>query len=229
MTTIGTICARGGSKGVPRKNIRPLLGKPLIVHTIEQALACPSIERVFVSTDDAEIAAVAEAAGAEVPFLRPAELAGDAAPKIPAIRHLVDHVKAQGVAVSRIVDLDPTSPLREQADIEACIELLTDDADVVITGYPADKNPYFNMVQALPDGGYDLVKKPEHPLARRQDAPAVYSMNASIYVWWDHTLDKGLFGARTRLHVMPHERSVDIDDEIGFALVELLMGRKRQQ
>lgn len=229
MTTIATICARGGSKGVFRKNVRALLGKPLIAHTIEQARACSSIERVFVSTDDEEIAAVAEAAGAEVPFLRPAELASDTAPKIPAIRHLVNYVKTLGIPVSRIVDLDPTSPLREPADILACIDLLTEDSDVVITGYHADKNPYFNMVQPMPGGGYDLVKKLDRSVARRQDAPAVYSMNASIYVWWENTLDKGLFGARTRLHVMPHERSIDIDDEVGFALVELLMGRKQQR
>jgi len=228
MTTIATICARGGSKGVPRKNVRPLLGKPLITHTIEQALACPLIERVFVSTDDGEIAAIAEAAGAEAPFRRPAELASDTAPKIPVIRHLVDHVKGLGVPVSRIVDLDPTSPLREADDIETCINLLGEDTDVVITAYLADKNPYFNMVEALPNGGYDLVKKQAGTPVRRQDASAVYAMNASVYVWWEHTLDRGLFGARTRLHVMPHERSVDVDDEIGFALVELLMGRKRQ-
>jgi CMP-N,N'-diacetyllegionaminic acid synthase len=226
VTTIATICARGGSKGVPRKNVRDLLGKPLIAYTVEQACAAPVVDRVFVSTDDEEIAEVAANAGAEVPFIRPAELASDTAPKIPVIRHLVDHIKRQGIPVTRIIDLDPTSPLREQSDIEACVNLLDEDTDVVITAYPADKNPYFNMVQALAGSGYDVVAKTDNPLDRRQDAPTVYSMNASIYVWWERTLGKGLFGPRTRLHVMPHERSVDIDDEIGFALVELLMRRK---
>jgi CMP-N-acetylneuraminic acid synthetase len=226
VTTIASICARGGSKGVPGKNIRPLLGKPLIVWTIEQALKVPAIQRVVVSTDSPEIAAVAEAAGARVPFLRPAALATDGAPKIPVIRHLVDHEKASGVAVSRVVDLDPTSPLRNTADIEKCLSLLSPDVDVVITGYAAEKNPYFNMVEALPGGGFGLVKTPAAALARRQDAPAVYAMNASIYVWWERTLDCGLFGPRTRLHVMPRERSIDIDSEIDFALVELLMKRK---
>jgi CMP-N-acetylneuraminic acid synthetase len=227
VTTVASVCARGGSKGVPGKNIRPLLGKPLIVWTIEQALAVPAIQRVVVSTDSPEIARLAEAAGAKVPFLRPAALATDGAPKMPVIRHLVDHENASGVAVSRIVDLDPTSPLREVADIERCLDMLTQDADVVISGYAAEKNPYFNMVEALPGGGYDLVKRPAAAFDRRQDAPPVYAMNASIYVWWEHTLDRGLFGPRTRLHVMPRERSIDIDSEVDFALVELLMKRKR--
>ncbi|WP_222822951.1 acylneuraminate cytidylyltransferase family protein [Nitrospina gracilis] len=110
MTTIATICARGGSKGVPRKNIRPVLGRPLIEYTIEQAKACTLIDQVYVSTEDEEIAEVARRAGAEVPFLRPAELASDNAAKIPVIRHLVDGVSRLGVDVRTIVDLDPTSP-----------------------------------------------------------------------------------------------------------------------
>lgn len=223
MTTICSICARGGSQGVPRKNIRPLLGKPLIVHTIEQALACRAIERVFVSTDDAEIAAVAAAAGAEVPFLRPAELATSSAAKIPVIEHLVEQVEAMGVAVSRIIDLDPTSPLREIADIEAAAALLDGDTDCVITGYPAEKNPYFNMVEQGPDGNIGLVKPLPSGVTSRQAAPKVWSMNASIYVWHRHTLRAGLWNGRTRLYEMPHERSVDIDNEIDFRMVEMLM------
>ena len=226
MTTIATICARGGSRGVPGKNIRPLAGKPLIAHTIEQALAVDAIERVFVSTDSEEIADVARNHGAEVPFLRPAELATSEAGKLPVIRHLVDHVMAAGINVRRIVDLDPTSPLRAVSDIEACLELLDDGADAVITAYAADKNPYFNMVESLPGGGFGLCKQLGGAVLRRQDAPDVYSMNASIYVWWLDTLDKGLFGAGTRLHVMPRERSVDIDSPLDFEIVELLMEKR---
>lgn len=222
MTTIASICARGGSAGVPRKNIRPLLGKPLIVYSIEQALACPAIQRVFVSTDDREIADVARQAGAEVPFLRPAELATSTAPKIPVIAHLVERAEAMGVDVSRIVDLDPTSPLRAQSDIDACIGLLDADTDVVITAYPAEKNPYFNMVEEKPDGNVGLVCG-GRGITSRQQAPRVYSMNASIYVWHRHTLSKGLWDGRVRLHVMPRERSVDIDEPIDFQLVEMLM------
>ena len=189
MTTIATICARGGSQGLPGKNIRPLQGKPLIAWTIEQALACAAIDSVHVSTDDPAIAEVARACGAEVPGLRPAELATAAAPKLPVIAHLVGAVEAQGVTVSRIVDLDPTSPLRDLADIDACLGLLDDGTDCVITAYPAEKNPYFNMVELNSDGLAGLSKPPAGAISGRQQAPAVYAMNASIYVWHRHSLD----------------------------------------
>lgn len=223
MTVIATICARGGSVGVPRKNIKDLLGKPLIVYTIEQALACSEIDRVFVSTDDEEVAQVALQAGAEVPFIRPAELATSKAAKIPVIQHLVEYVEGLGVTVSKIVDLDPTSPLRNIKDIETCLLMLDDECDVVITGYASDKNPYFNMVEQQKDGYMGLVKSAGDAVVARQLAPNVYSMNASIYVWHRHTLAKGLWDGRTRIHIMPHERSVDIDAPIDFKLVELLM------
>jgi CMP-N,N'-diacetyllegionaminic acid synthase len=226
MATIATICARGGSQGLPRKNLRPLLGKPLVVHSIEQALACRAIDAVYVSTDSTDIAQVARAAGAEVPFLRPAELATSEAPKLPVVRHLVASVEALGTAVERIVDLDPTSPLRHIDDIHACLELLDAQTDVVITGYEAEKNPYFNMVEPGPDGGVRLVKPPAGQVHSRQAAPKVYAMNASIYVWHRRTLDKGLWEGRARLHVMPRERSIDIDSELDFKLVELLMTQK---
>jgi CMP-N,N'-diacetyllegionaminic acid synthase len=226
MSTIATICARGGSQGVPGKNIRPLAGKPLIVHTIEQARACRAIDKVYVSTDDARIADVASQAGAEVPFLRPAELATADAPKIPVIRHLVESVEARGQRIERIVDLDPTSPLREIADIEACLALLTPETDVVITAYEAEKNPYFNMVEYDAQGRVRLVKTPPAAVEARQAAPKVYAMNASIYVWHRHTLAKGLWEGRAALHVMPRSRSIDIDTPLDFKLVELLMQEK---
>lgn len=229
MSTIATVCARGGSTGVPGKNIRLLLGKPLIVYTIEQALACPGIDSVFVSTDSEDIADVARRAGAQIPFLRPAELATATAPKMPVIRHLVEAVERAGIGVDRIVDLDPTSPLREMADIHACLGLLDDQTDVVITGYEAEKNPYFNMVERQPDGNVTLVKRPDRPITGRQQAPTVYAMNASIYVWHRHTLDMGLWSGRTRIHVMPRERSIDIDTPLDFRIVELLMSEKNEQ
>jgi CMP-N-acetylneuraminic acid synthetase len=229
MTTIATICARGGSKGVPGKNIRPLLGKPLIVYTIEQARACALIDAVYVSTDSDAIAELAHAAGAIVPFRRPAALAEDTTPKLPVIEHLVKWVEVAHHPVHRIVDLDPTSPLREVSDIAACIELLDTETDVVITGYESEKNPYFNMVEMRPDGGVQLVKRPTQEIAGRQAAPKVYAMNASIYTWHRHTLEKGLWGGIARLHVMPRARSVDIDSELDFRLVEILMRDRVQQ
>jgi len=227
VSTIATICARGGSRGLPGKNIRPLLGKPLIVYTIEQALACRSIDAVYVSTDDEAIAQVASAAGARVPFLRPAALATAEAPKIPVIEHLVQAVEKAGARVERVVDLDPTSPLRDVQDVEACLRLLDADADVVITGYEAEKNPYFNMVELQRDGTAALVKPLPAAVETRQAAPKVYAMNASIYVWRRGSLAKGLWNGRARLHVMPRERSIDVDTLLDFRLVELLMKEKQ--
>lgn len=223
MTTIASICARGGSTGLPRKNIKLLHGKPLIAYTIEQALACPEIERVFVSTDDEEIAEVARNAGAEVPFLRPAELASSTAAKLPVIRHLVEAVEQMGVPVTRIVDLDPTSPLRLVSDISRCIDMLEEATDVVITAYPAEKNPYFNMVELKPDGNIGLVKLLAGGVVARQQAPVVYAMNASVYVWHRHTLHQGLWDGQVKLHIMPRERSIDIDSYLDFKLVEILL------
>ena len=226
MTTIATICARGGSAGVPGKNIRLLDGKPLIAHTIEQALKSPEINRTVVSTDSEEIAEIARDHGAEVPYLRPAELATATAAKLPVIQHLIEHLDASGARIDRIIDLDPTSPLRTLDDISTCLELLTPETNVVLTAYEAEKNPYFNMIEAQQGGGYDLVKRHDPPFVRRQDAPQVLSMNASIYVWWRHTLKGGMFGPRTQVHVMPRERSIDIDAPLDFEIVELLMERK---
>jgi CMP-N-acetylneuraminic acid synthetase len=224
MKTIATICARGGSVGVPRKNIRPLLGKPLIAHTIEQALALPQVDAVYVSTDDAEIAEVARQHGARVPFLRPAELATGTAPKIPVIEHLCAWVETHDGPFGRLVDLDPTSPLRTLEDITTCLSLLDDRTDAVITAFESEKNPYFNMVERKPDGNIGLVKSDAGGgVVARQLAPHVYSMNASIYVWHRHTLNKGLWNGRLKLHVMPRERSIDIDSPLDFRIVEMLM------
>ncbi|MBX3625485.1 MAG: acylneuraminate cytidylyltransferase family protein [Rhizobacter sp.] len=224
MKTIATICARGGSVGVPRKNIRPLLGKPLIAHTIEQALGLPQIDAVYVSTDDAEIAEVARQHGARVPFLRPAELATSTAPKIPVIEHLCHWVESNDGTFDRLVDLDPTSPLRTLDDITTCLSLLDDETDAVITAFESEKNPYFNMVERKPDGSIGLVKSDAGGgVVARQLAPHVYSMNASIYVWHRHTLTKGLWNGRLKLHEMPRERSIDIDSSLDFRIVEMLM------
>lgn len=222
-----SICARGGSKGVPGKNIRPLLGKPLIAWTIEQALRSSVADQVFVSTDSPEIAEVARANGARVPFLRPAELATAQAAKVPVIEHLVQWVEANVSDVDTVIDLDPTSPLREVFDIQACLEMLDSETDLVITGYASDKNPYFNMVERKASGYYARVCDQADEAAGRQSAPVVYAMNASIYVWRRSALASSLWASpRVRLYTMPRERSIDIDSPLDFEWVEHLMKRK---
>ncbi len=228
-----TVCARGGSKGVPNKNLRMLRGRPLIVHTIEQGLSTPSIGRVVVSTDSREIAALAKEAGAEVPFLRPSELATDEAPKLPVIQHAVRRCMQEwNERPELIVDLDPTSPLRTVEDIEGCIHLALDnpECESVITGYRSNKNPYFNMVEIGPSGYATLSKPGANGIGRRQDAPVVYAMNASIYVWRREALFKRerVVSGAVRLYEMPEERSIDIDSEVDFKLVELLMEQRKQ-
>lgn len=228
MTTIATICARAGSQGVPGKNIRDMRGKPLIAYSIEQALRCPEVDEVFVSTDSEEIADIASRYGASVLGLRPPHLAVADAPKLPVIRHLVEAIEESGVEVRRIVDLDPTSPLREVADISTCIGMLDANTDTVVTGYLSDKNPYFNMIEKKDDGGFAPVVRPSADLPGRQAAPPVYAMNASVYCWWRSSFANSLWEGRVRLHVMPRERSIDIDHEIDWKLVELLLEERER-
>lgn len=210
--TIATICARGGSKGLPGKNIREFVGKPLIAHTIAHALGCDALDGVYVSTDDEQIAEVAKAAGATVPYLRPAELATDQAGKLPAIEHLVAHLEKQGQAIARIVDLQPTSPLRESSDISAALKA-NPDAQLVVSVYEAQDNPYFNLVEPHGEGLVRLSKS--HGATRRQDLPRVYALNGSIYVWQRaalaHAAVHGLWSVSVAPYVMPRWKSADID------------------
>lgn len=221
-----TICARGGSKGVPNKNIRTVAGKPLIAHTIDHALQWDRSTDVVVSTDSSEIAEVAEQYGAEVPFLRPEHLASDSAAKLPVIQHAHEYMtEERGTDYDYIVDLDATAPLRKVEDIENCFEVLrTSDSHNVYTVTEADKNPYFNMVELDQNGYASLSKQAQSEIVRRQDAPSVYAMNASVYIWEQGHLQgtDSIHQDRTRVSVMPPERSVDIDRMIDLAFVEFL-------
>ena len=227
---IATICARGGSKGLPGKNIRALGGKPLIVHSIEVALDCPAIQGVYVSTDDATIAQVSRDAGAQVPFLRPAHLATDEAPKLPALEHLVSTLESEIGPIEVVVDLQPTSPLRHVADIEEALRR-SEGFDLVLSVCEARDNPYFNLVELGADGAAGLSKGKGQ--GRRQDAPTVYALNGSIYVWRRSALRQaalhGLWSAgRIGISVMPRERSVDIDDLTDFEYAQWLLEHRNR-
>ena len=226
MKILCTICARAGSKGVTNKNLRPINSKPLIVYSIEQALATKLFDQIVVSSDSAEIRNVALANGATDAVERPFELASDTAPKLPAIRHCVESSEKKFGQFEVIIDLDATAPLRNPEDILGALELLkTTNSDNVITGTPAHRSPYFNLVETNEQGIVHLSKQPRAAVDRRQDSPECFDMNASIYVWRRHALfeNETLFTKSTRLFVMPRERSIDIDSQDDFDMVEWLM------
>lgn len=231
MSLICTICARGGSKGVVGKNSRTLLGRPLLAWTIEQARQTGLFTAIAFSSDSDALLEEALRSGADIAVKRPDEMATDAAPKIPAIRHCLEQAMLRtGHTPEIFVDLDVTSPLRLASDITGAVALLRDSgAPNVITGAPARRSPYFNLVEERKDGSVGLSKIADPPIVRRQDSPRCFDMNASIYVWRVAAfLDKpAVFYPDTRLFEMPEERSVDIDSEVDFALVELLF-RQRQ-
>lgn len=228
--TIGSVCARGGSKGVPRKNLRALHGQPLIAYALEQAHRSQAFDRIVTSTDDPEIAAVARQHGAEVPFLRPPELAQDTSSKWHVFRHLVQEIEARGWGrVGIVADLDTGAALRTPADIRACVARLVETgADVCVTAYEADHNPHYNMVETDAEGFARVCQPHEVPITNRQQAPTVYNLSPSIFAIRRSALFAAEHWSRCRmaLSVIPRDRAVDIDTEFDFQLVEFLLGRK---
>ena len=224
---VGAVCARGSSKGVPRKNLRCLAGKPLIAHAIQCAHSCSTLRRVVVSTDDHAIADVSREEGAEVPFIRPAHLALDDTSKWPVFQHLVEALEhADGERVDVLVDLDAGVPLRRPSDIDGCVnQLLSGTADVVSTAYEADRNPYFNMVELEAEGFAKIVKSPQVPIVCRQAAPPVYNLSPAVYAIRRDALWKYSHWSEARLEIypLPRERAIDIDSELDLRLAEFLM------
>jgi CMP-N,N'-diacetyllegionaminic acid synthase len=218
------IPARGGSKGLPGKNIKMFCGKPLIAHTIEQAKQSKYIDRVIVSTEAEEVSRISLQYGADVPFMRPMELAGDSSSTADALLHAINWIENKDQYLFDIlVLLHATTPLRSVEDIDKSIALLIEEsADNVFSVTESHRNPYFNMVEQDKDGFVKLVKEGNY--FTRQSAPKVYDMNASIYVWWKEIFKtrNGLFSDKTRLYVMPKERSIDIDDSLDFRIAEFL-------
>lgn len=223
------ISARGGSKGVPGKNIKKLLGKPLIGWSIEQAKNCPEIDKVVVSTDSEEIAGIARSFGAEVPFIRPAELANDTVGKWQVWQHgleMCDSIYKEPIDV--FVDLDCTSPLREISDISNAIrQFHRENVDAVFSICEARKNPYFNMLEK-PNGRLMLSKSFPKPVLRRQDAPKVFEHVASIYVLDPKYLRKGigLLSGNVQGYNIGPQKSLDIDSDFDFELIEFLMKKR---
>lgn len=226
-TILCTICARGGSKGIPNKNIREVGGKPLLGHTVEHALKWGRSTDIVVSTDNQKIAAVGEQFGATVPFMRPEHLASDDAAKLPVIQHAYEEMVAEtGRDYDYVVDLSVTTPLRVVSDIENCFRTVHNtDARNAYTVTEADVNPYFNMVELDEDGYASISKESNEPIIRRQDAPEVYAINAAVYVYEESYLRgaESVHGKKTRVTIMPPKRSVDIDRPIDLKFARFLI------
>lgn len=224
--TVCFVFARGGSKGLPGKNTKLLAGKPLIAHSIEVARACARVESVIVSTDDSGIAEEAQKWGAEVPFLRPPELATDGAPEWLAWRHAIDWFERERGKFDVFLSLPPTSPFRALEDVDACLDVLDADrrTDAVITVREAERSPYFNMVSLDPHGYAGLVVRPKDGITRRQDAPPVYDITTVAYAvrpaYIRHA--ERLLEGKVRTVQVPAERALDIDTPYDFELAEAI-------
>lgn len=223
------VFARGGSKGVPGKNIRHLAGKPLIAYAIECALSSSYVDKVIVSTDSEEIASIAKTYGADVPFIRPEELATDDSSEWLAWQHALEFLREKGEMPDIFLSVPATSPLREPSDLNACVEKLSSkNLDVVITASEATRNPYFNMIRIDDNGAVALAVRPTYPIVRRQDAPQFYDMATVAYAVRSQFILKhhGLFDGQVGCVVVPSERAIDIDTELDFKVAELLMREK---
>jgi N-acylneuraminate cytidylyltransferase/CMP-N,N'-diacetyllegionaminic acid synthase len=226
---LAIIPARGGSKGIPGKNILPLLGKPLIAYTIDAARKASLIGRVLVSTDDPEIAAIATQFGAEVPFLRPPELARDETPTLPVLQHLLTQLKlSENYEPEIIVLLQPTSPLRRAGDIDRAVTLLQQTgADSAVSLCAAEHSPYW-MNRLKGDRVLPFLENVPN-YARRQDLPPVYRINGAVYATRRRILmeQNRLLGEDTRGMVMDAESSVDIDTLLDLKIAMLILQERQ--
>ncbi|MDR1481062.1 MAG: acylneuraminate cytidylyltransferase family protein [Synergistaceae bacterium] len=225
----GYVFARGGSKGIPGKNIKPMHGKPLIAYSIEALRESRYVSRVIISTDDRDIARVAAEYGAEVPFMRPAELASDSSPEVLAWKHALSEAKREGTMPGILVSAPATSPLRSPGDIDAAVDMLAEtDADIVISVTPSSRSPYFNMATRDESGRTRLFAAFPGGVERRQDAPPVYDMTTVAYAAKSrYVMDCGsLMEGDVRSIIVPAERAADIDTQLDFDFAEFLIRRR---
>jgi N-acylneuraminate cytidylyltransferase/CMP-N,N'-diacetyllegionaminic acid synthase len=229
---LALVPARSGSKGLPLKNIRPLHGKPLLCWPIETAQASRYVDRVIVSTDSAEFADIAKKAGADVPFLRPAELASDTAPSIAFILHALDTLEAQGEKFDYLVLLEPTSPLTEAGDVDAALEAIDanrNSADAIVSvAELVSSHPAFAV--RVGDGGImrPYAAQSFGKLPRRQDIEPLFSLDGSLYISGVEALRTyhGFCHERTMSHIMPHYKSYEIDDLVDFICIEAILSQR---
>ncbi len=225
---LGLVPARGGSKGLPGKNTASLAGKPLIVWTLEAALAAACVDDVVVSTDSEHIAEVAAEAGARVPFVRPADLAQDDTPMVDVVLHALDELERRGRTYSAVALLQPTSPLRTARHIDEAAALKSETgSQAVVSVVESEHSPLWSNTLP-PDGRMGAFLRPEAVSARRQDLPKHYRLNGAIYLIDTPTLrtERAFVGAFAVAYVMPREASVDVDEELDLAFAEFLLSRE---
>ncbi|MDY4941767.1 MAG: acylneuraminate cytidylyltransferase family protein [Candidatus Limisoma sp.] len=229
MKTLYVIPARGGSKGIPHKNIKPLAGKPLIGYSIDVARQLAADDDICLTTDDPEIAATAESMGLNVPFLRPASLATDTCGTYEVLIHALDFYRDRGIDYDTLVLLQPTSPMRTADDVRAAMALYSPDIDMVVTVKEAASNPYYNCYETDNDG-FLHISKGDGGYNRRQDAPKVWEYNGAVYVINVESLRRMPLSAftRRRMSVMPAERSVDLDTPVDWLIAEKLIENSKQ-
>ncbi len=229
MKTLYVIPARGGSKGIPHKNIKPLAGKPLIGYSIDVARQLADDADNCLTTDDPEIARTAESMGLNVPFLRPASLATDTCGTYEVLIHALDFYRDRGIDYDTLVLLQPTSPMRTADDVRAALELYSPDIDMVVTVKEAASNPYYNCYETDSDG-FLHISKGDGGYTRRQDAPKVWEYNGAVYVINVESLRQMPLSAftRRRMSVMPAERSVDLGTPIDWLIAEKLIENSQQ-
>ena len=224
MRTFAFIFARGGSKGVPGKNIKEICGKPLIAYPIEIAKEIESIEKIFVSTEDDNIATVAKKFGADI-IPRPHDLAQDDSPEWLAWQHAVKWLEEKGESFDLFVSLPTTSPLRNKKDITQCLAVLDKETDIVIGITKAIRSPWFNMVQKNDSGFIEVLMKNDNRYSRRQETPEVFDVTTVAYVSRPEYIRKAtdIFDGQVKGVEIPAERALDIDTELDWEFVEFMV------
>lgn len=227
MRTYAFIFARGGSKGLPGKNIRHLIGKPLIAHSLIIASQVKEIEQTFVSTDSVQIGSIAESYGATV-IERPIELAQDDSPEWLAWRHAVRWVREQVGDFDRFVSLPATAPMRLEEDVRSSLKALNSETDAVVTITPSNRSPWFNMLRTDNNGRLTILLESNVDITRRQDAPKVYDLTTLAYVVRPDFImsHDNIWQGRVCGILIPQERALDIDSEYDFKIAEYLMAER---
>lgn len=221
MKCLFIIPARGGSKGLPKKNIKPLAGKPLICYTLDAALAVTGKEHICVSTDSEVIKKVVEDYGIEVPFIRPAHLAQDHSTTEDVILQAIEHFENKGIYYDHVVLLQPTSPLRRPEHIKQALSQVKESTELLVSVKETDANPYYVLFE---ENQGILEKSKKGQFTRRQDCPVVYELNGAIYVIAIKALkNKGYQQLKMEKFIMEKEASIDIDDALDFKIAELLL------